>query len=249
MFKGFYNLSSGMLSQTRRLDTIANNMTNVSTTGYKAEQYTDRTFGEHIISRIGNKDKTNPQELGGASYILAPHQLYTDYTQGSLEPTGMQLNFALEGDGFFAIQGAEGTAYTRSGDFSLDDEGYLCLPAEGRVLGTDGQPILLGSEYITADSSGAIFDANGNLAGKLAVYRFPDNDQLTKNARGLFAGNGGEVTDDVLIHWKILERSNVELVQQMTGMMTSQRALQSAAQLSKMYDQLMTKATTEIGQA
>lgn len=246
MYKGFYNLTSGMLSQNRRLDVVANNMTNVSTTGYKAEQYIDSTFKEYITSRIGNKDKSNPAELGGSSYILAPNKLYTDYTQGSLEPTGMPLNFAIEGDGFFSIQTPQGVAYTRSGDFSLDNEGYLVLPDEGRVLGSNGNPIRLGTHQIEADRYGTLYTKDGAVLGKLGIYTFADNEQLTKNPRGLFTGTGAQSVN-IPIHWKILERSNVELVEQMVDMMSSQRALQSAAQLSKMYDQLMTKATTDLG--
>ena len=71
MTKGFYNLTSGILSQSRRLDTVANNMTNLSTSGYKAEQYTDSTFQEVLISRVGNKDKSSPTVIGEESYILA----------------------------------------------------------------------------------------------------------------------------------------------------------------------------------
>jgi len=70
MTKGFYNLTSGILSQSRRLDTVANNMTNLSTSGYKAEQYTDSTFQEVLISRVGNKDKSSPTVIGEESYIL-----------------------------------------------------------------------------------------------------------------------------------------------------------------------------------
>ena len=91
MTKGFYNLTSGILSQSRRLDTVANNMTNLSTSGYKAEQYTDSTFQEVLISRVGNKDKSSPTVIGEESYILAPSQLYVDYSQGSLEETGLTL--------------------------------------------------------------------------------------------------------------------------------------------------------------
>ena len=64
MTKGFYNLTSGMLSQSRRLDVVSNNMTNLTTPGYKAEQYTDSTFQEVLISRIGNKNKSGAQEIG-----------------------------------------------------------------------------------------------------------------------------------------------------------------------------------------
>ena len=154
MTKGFYNLTSGILSQSRRLDTVANNMTNLSTSGYKAEQYTDSTFQEVLISRVGNKDKSSPTVIGEESYILAPSQLYVDYSQGSLEETGLTLDFAIEGDGFFAIQTAQGVEYTRSGSFSLDGEGYLCLPAHGRVLGADGQPVYLATDRIRADQAG-----------------------------------------------------------------------------------------------
>lgn len=246
MLKGFYNLTSGMLSQGRRLDTVANNMTNVATSGYKAERYIDSTFQEHIVSRIGNKDKSNPVEMGKASYILAPSQLYTDFNQAYTEPTEMPLDFAIEGNGFFSIQTPSGVAYTRSGNFSLDEEGYLCLPSEGRVLDSSGNPIHLGTDQIKADSSGAIYSETGTFLAKLGVYSFPDNTQLEKNPRGLYTGNGAQPAT-ASIRWKSLERSNVDLVQQMVDMISSQRALQSAAQMSKMYDQLMSKATTDLG--
>ena len=115
-------------------------MTNVSTAGYKTDRYTDSTaFREVMLSRVGNKDKVNTEEIGidasvlihidvvrgqlnglavfiqhpslprqdqialPYAYILAPDQLYTDYTQGSLEETELPLDFAIEGDGFFAM--------------------------------------------------------------------------------------------------------------------------------------------------
>ena len=167
MTKGFYNLTSGILSQSRRLDTVANNMTNLSTSGYKAEQYTDSTFQEVLISRVGNKDKSSPTVIGEESYILAPSQLYVDYSQGSLEETGLTLDFAIEGDGFFAIQTAQGVEYTRSGSFSLDGEGYLCLPAHGRVLGADGQPVYLATDRIRAIRQGTSIQRAGGYVGRL----------------------------------------------------------------------------------
>ena len=81
MNKGFYNLTSGILSQSRRLDTVGNNMTNITTPGYKQEIYTDTTFDEVLISRIGNKDKQDSTPLGQESYILAPSELYVDYSR------------------------------------------------------------------------------------------------------------------------------------------------------------------------
>lgn len=247
MFKGFYNLTSGMLSQGRRLDVIANNMANVSTAGYKADTYTDSTFREYMVSRVGGSDQSNPAEIGKESYILAPSRLYTDYAQGVLEPTDLPLDFALEGDGFFAVQTKEGVAYTRAGSFALDDEGYLCLPGAGRVLDTGNQPIALGTDQIRVDGSGTIFSEQGGYLGRLGVYSFQDNTKLQRDTQGLFTGNGQTQASTATVHQKTLERANIDLVREMTGMMTAQRAFQSAAQVSKMYDQLMSRAATDLG--
>lgn len=249
MFKGFYNLTSGMLTQGRKLDALANNMTNVSTAGYKEERFTASTFKEAVISRIGNTDKKGGIEVGRQSYMLAPSQMYTDLSQGLLEDTGIPLNFAIEGDAFFAVQNADGEiGYTRNGDFSLDEDGYLCLPGMGQVLSPDGEPIQLMTDKIEADGYGGLYTQNGNFLGQLGVYTFPDNGELQHNAQGFFTGGGqAEPAQGAVVHWKRLERSNVDLVRQMTDMVTTQRALQSAAQLSKMYDQVMSKATTELG--
>lgn len=246
MYKGFYNLTSGMLSQGRRLDVISNNMTNLSTAGYKSDIYTDSTFREHMVSRVGNKDKTGTTEIGGGSYILAPSALYTDYTQGVLEPTGIPLDFAIEGDGFFAINAEGGVAYSRSGSFTLDDEGYLTLPGMGRVRSAEGAEIQLGTDDITADNHGNI-SVNGEFVAKLGVFSFPDNGALVRNERGLFTGAGAQAVDST-VRWQMEERSNVVLIDQMVNMITAQRALQSAAQISKMYDQvIMNKSANDIG--
>lgn len=247
MFKGFYNLTSGMLSQGRRLDVISNNMTNVSTAGYKTDTYTDSTFREYLVSRVGNKDKTGAAQLGKESYILAPSKIYTDYTQGALEQTGMPLDFALEGDGFFAVQTADGTAHTRAGNFALDDGGYLCLPDTGRVLGTDGQPIHLGTDKIRVDGTGAVYREDGGYLGRIGVVSFADDTQLKRTPQGLFTSGGQTQASTATVHWKTLEHSNIDLVAQMTGMMNAQRAFQSAAEISKMYDELMGKAATSLG--
>ena len=247
MFKGFYHLTSAMLSQGRRLDVVSNNMANVSTVGYKSDLYTDSTFREYIVSRIGNTDKSNRDEIGNSSYILAPSVLYTDYTQGAVEPTGMPLDFALMADGFFAIRTADGVAYSRNGSFSFDNEGYLCLPDEGRVLDMAGNPIRLGTDNFVVNSAGEFFGEDGEFLAQLGVYTFADNNTLERNPRGLFEGAGAQATGEVEVLWQYVERSNIDLVEQMVSMISSQRSLQSAAQVSKMYDQLMTKAANDLG--
>lgn len=248
MFKGFYNLTSGMLTQQRNLNVVANNLTNVSTAGFKANRYTSSTFDDVMYDRVGNKFKLY-HDIGRQSYIRATSQIYTDYTQGTVEPTGISLDFAIEGNGFFGIQRPDGsTVYTRAGSFSLDDSGYLWFGNYGQVLDENGAPIWLGTDKIVGDDYGNIYTENGQFLAKLGVYDFDDYEQqLEHNQQGLFDGEGARLTNEYIMHWRYLERSNSDMVSQMAEMITSQRALQSAAEVSRIYDSLMTKVSTDIG--
>ena len=248
MFKGFYNLTSGMLTQQRDLNVVGNNLVNVSTAGFKQDRYTATTFDQVMYSRAGNKYK-DYEEIGEQSYIRGSSRIYTTYDQGVIEPTGIRLDFAIEGEGFFAVQREDGEiVYTRSGSFSLDDEGGLWFSGQGRVLNPQGQPIQLGTDKITADAQGRIFAENGALLGQLGVYAFEDNGALEHDDQGMFVGEGAALVDSPVIHWKHLERSNVDMIQQMTEMLTCQRAMQSAAEVSRIYEELMTKAANSVGQ-
>ena len=111
MTKGFYNLTSAMLTQGRYLDIISNNMANVATAGYKGDRFTYSTFEEVMWKLVGNKNKVYT-DLGIQSWITAPSELYTDYSQGAPEETGQNLDFAIEGEGFFAIETDGGRVLT-----------------------------------------------------------------------------------------------------------------------------------------
>ncbi len=246
MFKGFYNLTSAMLTHQHNLNVIGNNMVNISTSGYKQERYVASTFDDVMYSRV-DVNHSGGTEIGRQSYIRAASDIYTDYSQGIPEPTELPLDFAIVGEGFFAVQDADGNiAYTRMGNFSLNDEGYLCLPGFGQVLDPQNQPIYLGTDKIRGDYQGYIY-YNDTPVAQLGVFQFEDNEALERDDRGLFTGENPQAGQDYQIWNKYLERSNSDMVKQMTEMITYQRALQSAAQISKMYDQLMNRATGEVG--
>ena len=139
------------------------------------------------------------------------------------------------------------------GNFSLDDEGYLCFPGFGQMLDPQGRPIYLGTDKIRGDGQGVIYfdqppeQGGGTAIGQLGVFSFEDNEALVRNDRGLFTGEGAQQSENFEVWNKYLERSNSDMIKQMTEMITYQRALQSAAQVTKMYDQLMTKATSDVG--
>lgn len=247
MFKGFYNLTSGMITQQQHLNVVGNNMVNISTSGFKESRYTATTFDDVMYSRVGNEEKIYT-DIGRQSYIRANSEIYVVYDQGVPEPTAIPLDFAIMGDGFFAIQRDDGAvSYTRSGSFSLDEEGYLCYPGMGYVLDPEGNPIQLGTDKLDVDTQGNISNEGGNYLGTLGVYTFDDLEQLEYNDQGFFDGEGAQAAEAPYVLWKYLERSNTDMIRQMTEMLTCQRALQSCATVTKIYDELMGHSASDIG--
>jgi len=245
MFKGFYNLTSGMLTQGKRLDIISNNMTNVPTAGFKADRFTSSTFQEVLWQRVGNTKKQYTP-VGEQSFITAPSELVTDFTQGAPDQTGLWLDFMIQGDGFFAVENDGVIEYTRNGSFSMDDEGYLTLPGQGRVLDVDFEPIQIVTDKIKTDGYGGIYTDTGGFLGQLGVFAFDDNAALVKNAQALFQGNNPQPVT-VPVFNGMVERSNVDLVQQMVDMISSERAYQAMAQVAGIYDKVMDKFANDIG--
>lgn len=258
MYQGFYNLTSGMLTQSRNLNVISNNMVNIQTAGYKRDKMVSTTFQEEMLYRTGKRYKENPEPMATTSKIRTADRTYVNHEQGSFETTDGIYDFALAGSGYFCIDTPRGIRYTRNGSFSVDDEGFLTLNGMGRVQGVDGQPIQIENEDFTVDERGVIRvsqdlgeggnEAGGRQIGALRVVDFADYEQLHKEDYGMFSTNqAAQEVENPEIIWKSLERSNVDMVEEMTNMMSSQRALQSAAQVLKMYDQVMSKASSDVG--
>ena len=249
MFQGFYNLTSWMLTQTRKLNVISNNMANVTTPGFKSDTFTQRSFQDELMYRIGNLHKNDPQPIGTMNWKVVADGNVTNYSGGGFSTTVSPLDTCIIGDGFFQVKTADGMVYTRDGSFSLDDEGYLYLSGLGRVQGESGD-IKLSSDQITIDADGSIVDSDqGTIVGKLKLVDFADYAaQLTKAPGNAFTATGQTRQAQASVRQNALEDSNVDAISEMTDMMTSQRALQSAAQVLSMYDKLAAKIV-EIGPA
>lgn len=257
MYQGFYNLASGMLTQSRNLNVISNNMVNLQTAGYKKDLMVSSTFQEEMLYRTGRTNKENPQELAVTSKIRTAEQTYVNYAQGSYETSDEIYDFAIGGNGFFCVETQNGICYTRNGSFHVDEDGYLMSGENGRVLSSNGQPIQITNENFTVDSRGRITcleNQNGEMTeldfGTIRVVDFEDYEQLHKEDNGMFSTEQTPLetaAEETQILWKTLEKSNVDMVEEMTAMMSSQRALQSAAQLLKMYDQIMSKSSSDVG--
>jgi flagellar basal-body rod protein FlgG len=238
-----------MLTQSRVLNTISNNMANASTPGYKGDTLATTTFGDILINRTGNKDKSVYTPLNNSSMIKTADELVTNYKEGALEFTDRKLDFAINGNGFFQIQTANGeNKYTRNGSLNIDGDGYLCLQHIGRVMGENG-PIQLGTDKINVSEEGNITHSEtGESLGKIRLVNFTDYTQVQKVDEGMFETTNplNTVAMEGRLKQGALERSNVQAMDEMMAMMASQRAFQSAGQIAKEYDQLMGKAV-ELG--
>ena len=251
MYQGFYNLTSGMLTQTRNLNVIGNNMVNIQTAGYKRDKMVSSTFQEEMMYRTGKHYKDNAKALATTSKIRTAQQTYVNYEQGAYDQTEGIYDFALGDSGFFCVETPMGVQYTRNGSFHVDDEGYLTLNGMGRVLGTDG-PIQIDNEDFTVDKTGRISvlevegggedgeaQATVRELGKLRVVDFADYAQLTKITGDVFrTAAAPQAAADPQVRQRMVESSNVSMAEEMTQMISGQRSLQSAAQILKIYDQL-----------
>lgn len=242
MVRGFYTLGSGMLTQSRVLDAISNNISNAETPGFKKSTVTTKTFGNMVIDRVHEADRT---PIGDATFMNTADKSVTDYTQGTVSQTGRSLDFAINGSGFFGLQTSNGTVYTRNGNFNIDADGYLVLKGKGRVLGTNG-PLKPGTDNITSDGSGDIF-AGGRKIGQIAVYGFNDLSALKTTGEGVYTGNNAKVIQNAQLLWKNKEDSNVNMTKEITNAISAQRDLQTCSEALKMYDGVIDQATTQIG--
>ena len=241
MVRGFYTLGSGMLTQNRVLGAISNNIANINTNGYKKSTVTTSTFGQMVVNRVD----AQKSELGDATMSNIVNTNTTIHSEGTLNSTDRALDFAISGQGFFAVQSDNGVVYTRNGSFNLDDQGYLCVKGVGRVLGQNG-PIYLGSDAVTADGQGDIA-VDGRVAGKLAISDFSNYDDLSKVGEGTYSGANATLVANPQLKWKTLEGSNVDAAAEMTNAIAAQRNLQNCSQALKMYDAVLSKAVTDIG--
>lgn len=262
--KGIFSAVSGAMAQSSRLDTIANNLANVNTTGFKKDR---QVFSEYLTSYEKQNDVIQVPRVpasiesfydmqGGDTAYVNPAGTYTNFDQGALRSTGSPLDVAIEGKGFFEVSSPQGLRFTRSGSFQIDAAGRL-VTKEGFPVLREGQGdpaqriIQTNSRNLTISKSGEIFDGGNNI-GKLAVSTFAVDDDLQKVGGSLYGLKGNAVSGPVpAVEAKLaqgfLEGSNVNVVEEMTDMITANRVFEAAQQAIKATDQMDDKLINIVG--
>ena len=137
MDRGLYIAASGMLAEQVRQDQIANDLANASTAGYKADRTTQQSFGSMLLT-----NSVTGGTIGSQTTAVQVTGTVTDFTPQPLKDTGEPLDFAINGDGFFAVQTDQGTRYTRNGQFAARTPRAALVTASGDlVLGRNNQPL------------------------------------------------------------------------------------------------------------
>lgn len=264
MLRGFYTAASGMIAQQRRQEALSNNIANVNTPGYKADQPTLRAFPEMLMKQMGSTELPTEQgfnvpgnkTIGTLNTGVYVQELIPKFVQGDVRETGISTDFALlngalpdeAGGLFFTVQNAAGEQrYTRNGNFTVDGQGFLVTNQGYYVLNQAGNPIQTNGQDFTVTQDGNIQVDGQNIP--LGISYTADATQMAKEGNGLFNGEAGAVPAGTTFTVKqgFLEKSNVDSLQAMTQMMEAYRSFETNQRVLKAYDESMSKAVNQVG--
>jgi flagellar basal-body rod protein FlgG len=225
MISGIYNLIDGSMTQQLRFETIANNMANSNTNGFKKDII---SFSEALETQSNSS---------------------TDFSQGPVRFTGNEFDVALSSKGFFKIETPNGLRYTRDGAFSTNAQGVLITGSGDTVLGENGPITVEGGEvYIGRDGQVVV---NNESVDKILVVDF-DEPQLLRKEGGSYYSYQGESkgissVPDAEIQHKYLESSNVNATQEMVEMIETYRAFESVEKAIQSIDALTNEMVNDFG--
>ena len=257
-----YTAYTGMINEQRRLDVLSNNLANADTNGYKKEGTTSQTFADELAIKI--KDTSHysmPKRLGGMSMGVHIGETYTDYAQGNFKVTDNSTDFALGGNGFFAIaftdkQGNASVKYTRDGAFIVNNQGYLVTKDGDFVLNmndamngnVNGRIQVNPNLKIAVDEFGNIYQ-NDVMVANIGFVDVQDYNYLAKYGENLYdlVEGGTIVASDAKVEQGMIEASNVNVVSEMVDMITITRAYQAGQKIINAVDETLDKAVNQVG--
>ncbi|MCI8858001.1 MAG: flagellar hook-basal body protein [Lachnospiraceae bacterium] len=267
MMRSLWSAASGMISQQTAVDTIANNLANVNTTGYKNEKTEFKSLLYQTLqtrtTTANGEEKPISAQVGLGTRVAA---ITSNFTQGPHLDSESYTAMAIDGDGFFAVRGADGnTYYTRNGDFKLSvgEDGNLTLvTADGfPVLDTNGNPIVfpggIQASKMMVSQEGALgyLDGQNNyvaLNQSIGLFQFNNPaglDKLSNSLLGVTDASGeamNEATTPNLVLSTVrqgyLEGSNVQVADEMVNLIVAQRAYEMNSKAIQASDDMLGQA-------
>jgi flagellar basal-body rod protein FlgF len=219
MDSGYYAAMTGLIARMQAVDTAAANLANAQTTGYRAQR-------EYFRSVLLGPESTVNSQIGVAinNYgLLGGDRL--SMAQGQLQTTGNPLDLAIEGEGFFQIQTANGLRYTRDGSFHRTRANLLVTAAGEPALSNAGKPITLPPGEISIGVDGAI-SVDGGVAAILGVFTFPSGTELSAEGTNRYIAPEKTkpiAAKDAAVHQGALETANQDVIQGTLDLVVMQR--------------------------
>ncbi len=236
MDSGLYAACAGLMARTTSLDTIASNLANASSAGFRGQR---NIFGTVLAEASHHGRMSALNEVTNSYGVLSGTAM--DRTQGTMTHTGNDLDVALEGPGYFKVQTANGIAYTRNGSFQVSTAGLLTTAAGDPVLGQSG-PIALSRGAVAISADGNV-SSGGAITGRLKVVDFSPSTTLTSRGGSYYtapANTEGAATG-VAVRQGSVESSNVSPVEGVVQLITAQRSAESMRHVLSMLDAEMDK--------
>jgi flagellar basal-body rod protein FlgG len=233
MLEGLYSAAAGMTAQQQRMDTLANDVANVNTTGYK---HTRVAFRDLLYTQ----DRAGVVSSGAGA---AATTIGRGFGQGALRETGNKLDLAIEGDGFFQVRRADGTtALTRDGALRVDPNGRLTTQRGELLQPAITVPAGTSEADVRIADDGTVSAGNRQL-GRIQLVTVRAPQALQSAGDSLFVATAASGPAQALPTGRVvqgaLESSNVDMADAMTQMMESQRSFQMASKAVQMQDQIL----------
>ncbi|HUA93704.1 MAG TPA: flagellar hook basal-body protein [Terracidiphilus sp.] len=218
MDSGYYAAMTGLVARFQAVDTAAGNLANASTPGYRAERefFRSALLGPDALDSQLGETVNNYGLLGGDKLSL---------TQGAIQHTGNELDLAIEGQGFFEVQTANGPRFTRDGSFHRARTGQLVTQAGEPVLSVAGQPVPVPPGEVSVGADGTLSVAGGVVA-TVGVFTFPAGTELTpEGANRYIAPKEAKplIAKDAAIHQGAIESANQDVIQGSLDLLMMQR--------------------------
>ncbi len=266
MMRSLWTAASGMISQQTNVDTISNNLANINTTGFKKESAEFKSLLYQTIQEQAYDNEGDPKPSGIQVGLGVRNSAITSqYTQGTLQETGNDYDFAIVGKGFFMVLTPDGnTAYTRNGSFGLANGtgGMTIATSDGyALLDTANQPIVIDDMYnasdITIDEYGQLCYPDDTGAAvpigiTIGIAQFNNPAGLEKLSNSLLRETAASGTarlendDDALTQSKLrqgyLEGSNVQAIDEMVNLIVAQRAYEMNSKIITATDEMLQQA-------
>lgn len=254
MIRSIYTAVSGMITEEARQNVITNNLSNYDTNGFKTDNMSVKDFKEVMLSNHSGENNS-AKVLGEISLGSQIDETSTDFTQGDISSTDSDTDFALEGRGFFTVNRNNGTSsknyYTRDGHFHVNMQGYLVTDNGDNVIGKNintgnEENIYVGTGKLTADASGNL-SIDGRPAYSFALADFNDYKTLKKVGDNLYDGSNPIAAADVEVSQKALEKSNVNVTNQIVDMMSTMRNFETNQKVIQALDETLGQAVNDVG--